>query len=237
MLNSCIDIFKRQSMIFTTSQGIIEFNDLNIPLHVTKVGIKLSGGADSAIVCYMLAKYIKECRPDIVLHPITAVSSTKPYNAIFAKKIVAKIQSLLDFEFGQHWIEPIQSNNSQEYITGQEKFLEKLYRSQVIQIHFSGITANPDPLDAPELFDGTIKGPVDDRSKGKHKKPHYGGTWVRPLVNVDKKAVFELYQNLGVLDELFPETRSCEAKTHDFSCHCKQCWFCKERYWAFGRYI
>lgn len=223
-------------MIFTTSQDIIEFNDQNIPLHIKKIGIKLSGGADSAILCYMLAKYIKECRPDITLYPITAVSSTKPYNAIFAQRIIEKIQSLLDFEFGEHQIRPVESGTSQEYMSGQEKFINELYQNQIIHIHFSGITAIADPADAPELHDPILGGPVDDRSKGTHKKPQHGIRWQKPLINVDKKAVFELYRDLGVLDELFPLTRSCEAHTTDFSQHCEQCWFCKERFWAFNRY-
>ena len=48
-------------MIFETSQDTIE---ITIPAHVKRVGIKLSGGADSAIVCLMLAKYIVGERPD-----------------------------------------------------------------------------------------------------------------------------------------------------------------------------
>jgi NH3-dependent NAD+ synthetase len=223
-------------LIFTTSQDIIEFNDQNIPLHIKKIGIKLSGGADSAIVCYMLAKYIKECRPDITLYPITAVSSTKPYNAIFAQRIIEKIQSLLNFEFGQHWVRPVESSTSQEYMAGQEKFINELYQNQIIHMHFSGITAIPDSTDAPELHNTTLGGPVDNRSKGTHKKPQHGASWRKPLINVDKKAVFDLYQNLGVVEELFPLTRSCEARTTDFSRHCEQCWFCKERFWAFQRY-
>ena len=72
-----------------------------------------------------------------------------------------------------------------------------------------------------------------DRSKGLEKKPN---TW-RPLINVDKKGVAEHYTRLGVLEELFPLTRSCEVHTTDFSEHCGECWFCKERLWGFGRYV
>jgi len=57
------------------------------------------------------------------------------------------------------------------------------------------------------------------------------------LINVDKKGVHEHYVRLGVLEELFPLTRSCEIHTTDFSEHCGECWFCKERLWGFGRYV
>ena len=42
-------------MIIENSQDTIEFN---LPDEFDKIGIKLSGGADSAIVLYMLCKYI-----------------------------------------------------------------------------------------------------------------------------------------------------------------------------------
>ena len=51
------------------------------------------------------------------------------------------------------------------------------------------------------------------------------------------------------MDDLFPVTRSCErlgepegkifTTEEDFfanSCKAEECWWCKERYWAFGRY-
>ena len=36
-----------------------------------------------------------------------------------------------------------------------------------------------------------------------------------PLANIDKKGVAELYNTLGVMDTLFPITRSCEAWAKD----------------------
>jgi 7-cyano-7-deazaguanine synthase in queuosine biosynthesis len=35
--------------------------------------------------------------------------------------------------------------------------------------------------------------------------------------------------------KIFPITRSCESWTNDFSKHCGECWWCKEREWGFGR--
>ena len=65
-----------------------------------------------------------------------------------------------------------------------------------------------------------------------------------PLINIDKQGVKELYEKFGLLDTLYPLTRSCESFTDDFSKHCGEykdeqdvCWFCKERYWGFGRYV
>ena len=41
------------------------------------------------------------------------------------------------------------------------------------------------------------------------------------------------------MDELFPITASCVAyakKTNHFSEPCKECWWCREKKWAFGMY-
>lgn len=225
-------------MIFSNSQDTIEFNDTNIPLHIKKIGIKMSGGADSSIVCYMLAKYVKECRPDIILYPITSVATTKPYQKIFAENVIKKVSNLLDFKnFGEHFISTARSTGSSEYIEDQSKFLQELYASNKIQMHFNGISAIPYEKDAPELYKKLEALPVgEDRYKRENKKSQFFENRFSPLINIDKKGISELYKNLGVLDELFPITRSCEKRTEDFTSHCGECWFCKERFWAFNRY-
>ena len=93
---------------------------------------------------------------------------------------------------------------------------------------------------APELYDGAhvlpgSYGPNDtDRSKSTQKKDNT----FRPLINVDKKGVAEHYSRLGVLEDLFPLTRSCEEdNVYTFEEHCGDCWFCRERKWGFGRLV
>lgn len=71
-------------MIFKNSQQDIDFSKY-IPLNFTKIGIKLSGGADSAIVCYMLAKYVIAERSDITIYPITGIAEGKEYQKFLQK--------------------------------------------------------------------------------------------------------------------------------------------------------
>ena len=50
---------------------------------------------------------------------------------------------------------------------------------------------------------------------------------------MDKKDIARLYEEEGILDDLFPLTRSCENDdTLDY--HCGFCWWCDERKWAFN---
>jgi 7-cyano-7-deazaguanine synthase in queuosine biosynthesis len=55
-----------------------------------------------------------------------------------------------------------------------------------------------------------------------------------PFSNIDKKDIKNLYHDLGLLETLFPLTRSCESLV-DFEKHCGECWWCEERLWAFGK--
>jgi hypothetical protein len=224
-------------MLFENSQDNWE---IDLPEDMKILGLKISGGADSAIVCYMVAKYVTEERPDITIHPITAVANTKPFQQIFADKVLRKVEELTGIEFAPHQYRTIDSSTVENYINQQADLVNDVYASQGLQKHFSGLTANPTAEDAPELYDGAHSipgsyGPNDtDRSKGSEKKPN---TW-RPLINVDKKGVAEHYVKLGVLEELFPLTRSCEKdQTYTFEEHCEDCWFCRERKWGFGRLV
>ena len=93
-----------------------------------------------------------------------------------------------------------------------------------------GVTRNP-PMELDYLIVGRPEG-RDDINMPTEEGNCYG-----PFKNIDKQGIHELYITLGILEDIFPLTRSCEAFTTDFTAHCEECWFCKERYWGFGRYI
>ena len=223
-------------MIFENSQDTWE---IDLPKHVTQLGLKISGGADSAIVSYMIAKYVIEERPDITIYPITAVASTKPFQQIFSDKVLRKVEEMTGIKFATHQFRTIDSSTVENYISQQADLVEDVYQKYALQYHFSGLTAHPSAEDAPELFDGKHRVPGSygendmDRTKATVKKSNT----FRPLINVDKKGVAEHYTRLGVLEDLFPLTRSCEDVTFDFTEHCGDCWFCRERKWGFGRLI
>jgi len=60
-----------------------------------------------------------------------------------------------------------------------------------------------------------------------------------PIRNADKRITMWLADNLGVLEDLLPITRSCEGgpiETENFTKECMQCWWCLERKWALDNY-
>jgi len=224
-------------MIFKNSQqdvNIEESNDINV------VSLKISGGADSAIVGYMLSKYVSKERPDIKIIPLTTNHPSKPYQGVFAPRIINFYKETFgEHIFGKHYINNVEvMNTNEDYINAQFDNFLNANANENIQRNYSGITSNP-PLDIVDTFRNKegklINGPCDNRN-GKNFPVLNNGSW-RHLTNIDKKGVAELYETLGVMETLFPLTRSCEEHTMDFSSHCDDCWFCKERFWGFGRYI
>lgn len=223
-------------MIVENSQDNIT---IDVPEGYKNIGIKLSGGADSAIVFYMLSKYIIETKKDCSIIPITVNYAGKSFQTQFAGKVIGYMKENFDIKIGKHYTGI--NYEFDTYSKVQDELVHELYDRSIIDCHFSGITANP-PTAVQEQFD--TRGPMDSRDREQDKKEQRRGKVFFPLINIDKQGVRELYEKYNLMDTLFPLTRSCEAFTDDFSKHCGEykdeisvCWFCKERLWGFGRYI
>ena len=218
-------------MIVKTSQDTIK---INVDPSQTKIGIKLSGGLDSAIVAYLLCKYIHEERPDCTLIPFTVIHSFKPYNLWFASKVKWWLKE--HFPTVQWHKEHFTiHSNGDDYNERMEELQEDLKSKNIIDCKFSGVTANP-PLEVYKQWspDDTNDEPTPGREIGRALKDTSFG---RILVNIDKKGVAELYKKFGLMDTLFNVTRTCEETELDPSVtpHCGKCWWCEERRWGFGK--
>lgn len=205
---------------------------------VKNVGLKISGGADSAIVAYMLAKYIIEERPDVTIIPITINFNGRAYQEKFSKKVIAFIENEFDIKFGEHKIGFCPSVAA--FNDYQKQFMDNIVDNKEIDALYYGVTKNPSSDVLSTFPDSKKIGPKDDRTplpNNRKRSTMDPALWCfTPLINIDKQGVRELYEYFGLIDTLFPLTRSCEAWTTDFSKHCEECWWCHERLWGFGRY-
>ena len=129
-------------MIVKTSQDTIK---INVDPSQTKIGIKLSGGLDSAIVAYLLCTYIHEERPDCTLIPFTVIHSFKPYNLWFASKVKWWLKEHFPTVQWHKEHFTIHSNGA-DYNERMEELQEDLKKKNIIDCKFSGVTANP-PLE------------------------------------------------------------------------------------------
>jgi hypothetical protein len=213
-------------MIINTSQGDVE---ISLDDNIKSVGIKLSGGADSAMLAYLLAVYKKEQRPDLRIVPMTNVCKVKPYNEMFARSVIDFITADIGVEFQEHLV--IRNIDLEGFLDYHDKIIEMLYHTGLMDEHFMAITSYPP--DGGMDMSGSEE--ISGLERTREIKPLREGRAHRPFYNLDKKGVAEIYDQFGLTDRLVPLTRSCEAHTHDFSHHCGTCWWCKERMWAFGR--
>lgn len=218
-------------MIFKTTQDTYNFESLS---EVKRIGIKVSGGADSAGVSYMIFKTIHEQNLDTEVVIITTDHSDKPYQRIYSNKIISWLRK--EFPSVKVIAHLTNDTGTLDYSDAQDVVLNKAYNELQIERHYNGITQNP-PRKISEQFEDESIGEFDETRFGKFAQWNgdYNHPGYRPFINTDKKGVASIYEQYNLLDTLFLETRSCEEITHDFSKHCGRCWYCKEREWGFGK--
>jgi len=230
-------------MLYWTDQDTYEFTDFS---RLNHIGIKLSGGADSAIVAYMIFKTIEEGKYNTKVSILTTVHEEKAYQKVYSDKVLMwLIKEFPNVKIGEHLTNTCPAFKvgnkwtSTEYHNRQDDLLDEAYLIG-IERHYNGVTANP-PKEVYEKFyessgevlhGGTPERDVPNQPvcNDNTNQPSY-----RPLINTNKRGVADLYKQYNLMDTLFNETRSCEAWTHNFDEHCNDCWFCKERKWGFGK--
>jgi 7-cyano-7-deazaguanine synthase in queuosine biosynthesis len=202
----------------------IKIGSVNINIHEGPLGVQVSGGADSAILLYILMQNATE-----PLHVYTTVSKEKHRTASHvAASVISTCMDLTNTSTVFHHLTYADSQTLPVLHTRPREDV----KNKTVNIVYVGDTAVP-PADVRAGF-GPPSG-VDDLRDPAVIRSYYSGDRVfySPLTNIDKQAIAELYDILGVRDSLYPVTRSCESFTQPTG-HCGECWWCKERQWGFG---
>lgn len=222
-------------MLLTDNFGQIA--KLKIPKKVKKIGVSMSGGADSSMLCYLLAKQIKKQNLDIIIHPISARFSVRPWSHDRAKNVVDFIISNLDCPeiFGQHYFFNVSDEECQSDYEKEKHFshiIGFLLQNNMIDHLFSGKTKNPSQKVMDTFID---KNPQKDRNNPTKKNIYKAPVETVPWAMVDKRLIMSQYQKYDLINTLLPITRSCEGDnliTKNFTKECGKCWWCEERKWA-----
>ena len=213
---------------------------------IDTIGIWLSGGADSSLLCYMLADKLIRENHNIKILPISV--QKRPGEMVTAE-VLAKIKELLDAEhvFKDHLMyrNPEDWREDAEYrALFKQKHHEHLIDGRY-QCVVSGITCNTShseqtQVGQPIIQEVEVKRGLDVvKDLIKYSAMVYEGQVIediefRPFFNVNKKGIAAKYAELDLLDTLFPVTKSCENRDM-LEGHCGECWWCLERLWAFGK--
>jgi hypothetical protein len=214
----------------------------NIPIGIYEqgpVGIGISGGADSAVLLYILMTHIKK-----TIHIYNMWSSSRNYS--FARSVDAVIETCsrltnnTNYVIHKTQVEPRETN---EFFFNM--LIDALDRKEVDLVYMA--VTNFPPKEVYLEFDQQQEDWHNKFRSDKIEHPLFGLTIAGeldtplvldervyvPLRNYNKKAVVKLYQVLGLEKDLLTVTRSCEDDLHTES-HCMKCWWCQERIWAFG---
>ena len=215
--------------------------EITIPEHYKKVAVNCSGGADSSLLLYILAKYIKDNALDVKLSVLTCGADSKyRWSGERAGSVVNYvIKNIGSGIIDMHYIY-FRDEQDVKYFHEIEGDLLADGRAQLIA---SGITSNPPPGESVEDIEGISndlrKYAMADRIGAEHKTWHIStegkGDFWNPFANVNKKFIADQYDAYNLRSTLLPLTRSCEtyALSGDPS-PCGKCWWCLERKWAFG---
>lgn len=230
---------------------------MNIPFDSNwkSVAISVSGGADSALLAYLVCELAKE--HNITVHIINHVRcwKTKPWQQYDADRVYNWLfQRFYHTKFIRHtnFVPPelewgdVGRTITDEYgklVSGDtlelRAFAEFVCFKNDIDAYYNGVTRNPKEVD----FEGMPTRDIDPSDNNKHLEimTHMGRTACHPFRFIDKSEIVKMYKALNI-EDLFQITRSCEGVFENITYEtytpgqyvpiCEQCFWCKERRWA-----
>ena len=206
----------------------------HIPDDVKNIGLRVSGGADSAIILYMTVKYCEEYIPDANIHILTCANPVKGwYNSKWSARTIDKVLQLTGTQMiKSHYTYFAETQTSNEMF----RYEANMCKTGTADFFIHGTTLNP-PSSVTHLLEDRHE-PRDNRIDLYYK--HGNMTTFMPLRNVDKRMTAYLYSYFAVTQTLLPSTRSCEQHSVNnkdigtwMESSCGKCWWCKEKKWAF----
>lgn len=199
----------------------------NLP-SVKRFGIKISGGLDSALLSYMLAKHSMDNSLNLKIYPILILE----YNSLNllnrVTNIIKFIENKTNFKF-ENILTYKQKTKDETKVSIMRNFEKQLIDDKTVQYIVSGTTHVPKTDD---FISTDSKNTPEDRS-GVFKEIWEGNIYT-PILNKDKREIAELYKKYNLMDSLFSITKSCVVDKTEYN-HCGRCWWCNEREWAFGK--
>lgn len=222
-----------------------DFLTLRIPKS-GKVGVLMSGGADSSLLAYLLARTIKTNHLNVEVYPVTAELLARPYNLRHSTQVINWIEKALDFEFSLHlsFIVPNHQNklSDQEKVAIKSDYTRDFMERFNLDFYYSGLTSNPPVEDLPS---GEFSHRHDERDDESWKKEQESKSGLMcPFIWTDKRGIANLYRKLNLFGEMLPLTRSCEAEREETDFCTKdcfdvrapgdECYWCRERKYGFS---
>jgi len=215
-----------------------------------RIGISLSGGADSALLAYLICK-----ETDATIHFTHQIRmwKTRPWQTSVFHSVANWFADNFDntFYIHENLVPPEMEEPNTTLIT--DEYGKQKPGNRIILRSYNEYIAQREGLDA--LYGAVnqnpsikFEGAPEERYNG-HIEPHFvhdGVDIVHPFVYTKKDWIIQQYYDLGITD-LLDLTRSCEGefeginyKTYTPGQHvptCGECFWCREREWAIEQAI
>jgi hypothetical protein len=230
---------------------------INIPYNNKwkNVAISVSGGADSALLAYLVCSQAKD--HNVTVHFIShkRMWKTRPWQSHDSLNVYTWfLKEFPTIKFFRHanFIAPdieygnMGPNLTDEYgkkVSGdniqQRSFAEYVCFNENVDAYYNGVTRNPRLA----MFNGMQERDIDPTDENGHleRMIHMGVEVLHPFRFIDKSEVVKKYKELNIMN-LFNTTRSCEGEFEglDYTTYtagqyvptCGECFWCKEREWA-----
>jgi hypothetical protein len=239
-----------------TNCHFTEVDGLSIPFDANwrNIAIGLSGGADSALLTYLLCSMIQN---DTTVHIIshTRMWKSRPWQAWDSIRVFNWLTDRFphiqfkrhtnfispELEYGN--IGPALTDEYGKLVSGDNiearAFAEYICHWNNIDAFYNAVTRNPQGID----LGGMKERDIDQTNDNRHLliSQHMGGWACHPFRFTDKSWIIRQYHRLKIID-LFEITRSCEGEFKELNYTnytpgqyvpvCETCFWCKEREWA-----
>lgn len=211
-----------------------------------QIGISISGGADSAMLTYLICL---NTNADIHFTNQIRLWKTRPWQEYVADKVIDWFKNRFKNNFYVHRnLIPSELEWADKGPTIVDEYGKLKSGNQIILRSHNEYIANKYNLDAlyggvnknPEIY---INGALEDRNEG-HILPffmHNGIAICHPFVHTRKDWIIKQYYENNIID-LLNLTRSCEGEFKDINYQtytygqyvpvCGKCFWCKEREWG-----
>jgi uncharacterized protein YehS (DUF1456 family) len=204
---------------------------LHNPVFSNNIIVSMSGGTDSTLFRYLIAKYLKDNNIKISITPLIFLPKKQPKHFLNKKSdiILNQITKLTNFTFNKKLIKYLKHKfelSSNDFTNFKASDFIVLGATKNPNITFKDDTNRDKKRDNPKYM-------IDNNNNIIHTK-------YIPIYHLHKKDIAKIYKEYNLLKTLLPYTYSCISEntelTNRYKTPCKKCWWCEEKNWAFGVY-
>ncbi len=229
------NVYSEVEISYPTSHGMVS----TVPYHSQwkTVLVEISGGLDSAILLFLIAKTFADLKAKVSILPFSVQPASKVATLPAARETVRKVKSLIDYPYFLPSLE-LHIPPEESYPPKKDLFFDtairKLLSTGEVCFEMNGSTKNP-PSSVRQFFPNDAHRPLTRD----HRTSIYNGfNSASPHALNDKFGIVDLYRQFGVLEYLASHTVSCdmnleEIKLLKLPVPCESCWWCHERRWGF----